>query len=240
MHRFFIPDLRIKDRLATVTDERLIHQIRRVLRLRPGQELTLFDGVDAVNHVMEILEFGSKGIQLHLLGDEKNDLEPRRIVHLYQAIPKKAALFDLMLQKGTEIGAAHFHPLITSRAENAPLSKLPRRRSIVIEAAEQCGRPKIPLLHSPITFAEAIQKAIHPYLAYEFAKRKSLTDFWPTIQKQSEVSVFIGPEGGFTNDEINDAEALSIPIFSLGKRILRVETASIAALSLLLLAHLDS
>ncbi|MBI5412165.1 16S rRNA (uracil(1498)-N(3))-methyltransferase [Candidatus Peregrinibacteria bacterium] len=243
MHRFFVPDLRIQDRLATLSAPALVHQLHRVLRMRAGGKFALFDGHEAVDHLMTIVEIDALAVQVQLLESRPNLSESSRTIHLFQAIPKKPALFDLILQKATEIGVTHFYPLITERTENRKLSKLERRQAIVVEATEQCGRARVPQIHSPIAFADAISHVgtqnFASLLGYEFAKGHSLLDLWPLIEKQREIALFIGPEGGFTEKEIELAEQQQTKIFSLGKRILRVETASIAALSLLLLSHLE-
>jgi 16S rRNA (uracil1498-N3)-methyltransferase len=169
--------------------------------------------------------------------------EPAIQLTLYQALMKRDK-FEWVLQKGTEIGVTHFVPLVTQRSLVQDIdikeSKQLRWQKILTEAAEQSGRGCIPTLHPPQTLAEAL--AAHPaqrgLIAWEEAEGLTIRGALAGGERPSQISLFIGPEGGFAAEEVAAAQVAGIQAITLGKRILRAETAALVA-SALILHELD-
>ncbi len=233
MHRFYIPSPDIRKTLLEITDPRVVFQCSKVLRMRTGSQFSVF-GDDGKEFSVELVEMDRKHIVANVIEELKRNTEPEIEVHLYQAIPKKPALLELVIQKATELGVSHIYPMITRRTERQHLSKFDRRNLIAIEATEQSGRIKVPLIHHAVNFDEAVE-AENSYVAYESEGKKTLSDYLPEIRKNKIARIFIGPEGGFDQKEIDEAIAKGAKPFTMGTRILRTETAAIAACSLVLL-----
>lgn len=165
-----------------------------------------------------------------------NTSEPDLFVTLYQAMPKKMELFELVLQKGTEIGVSEFVPLISEFTERDEVSKRDRLDRILREAAEQSERGKIPVLHNEIKFKDVLnQRFFFPILLHSRGENISLSSVVMDAKNAGRCEIFIGPEGGFSEKEVAEAKEKNFKICSLGERILRTETAAISAAAILLL-----
>ncbi|MBN2087898.1 16S rRNA (uracil(1498)-N(3))-methyltransferase [Candidatus Peregrinibacteria bacterium] len=234
MQRFYLQSPKINRNLVEITDKRICHQTSKVLRMWKDDEFRIFDEKGS-EHLVKIIEISQKKVLAQVIGPIENNTEPSVNVSLYQAIPKKPALFELVIQKATEIGASAIYPLITERTEKRRLGKFDRMLAIAMEATEQCGRSKVPVIHHPINFDEVISKSKNAYIGYEYEGKKFLSDYGDELYKGGEVQIIIGPEGGFSQQEIELAEKSDAKPFTLGPRILRTETAAIASLSLVLL-----
>ncbi len=233
MQRFYTPTLHFKGEALSIVDPRILHQTHKVLRMKEGAEFCLFDGNNESQ--VQVLEMGKKKMVVKKIQDIENDSEPRLKINLYQAVPKKPALFELIIQKATEIGTHAIYPLITKRTESRRLSKMERLNIIAMEATEQCGRIHIPKIHEPITFEKTVKNADINFIAYAKESNLYLSRHLSNVKNADEINLYIGPEGGFSEKEIQLALENDFKTFSLGKRILRTETAAIAALSLILL-----
>lgn len=234
MQRFYIPSPDIQQKVIEIRDQRILFQANKVLRMKMGSQFSVFNE-KGKEVLVEVLEIDRRKIIGNVLEPILRNTESELTVAIYQAIPKKVALFELIVQKATELGVAEIFPLITKRTEKHRLGKFERIQLIAIEAAEQCNRTRIPLIHHPVSFDDVIQKIDAVYLAYENEEGKTLHDFLPAIRKSKKANLFIGPEGGFAALEISLAEKADAKIYSLGPRILRTETAAIASLSQVLI-----
>ncbi|MBI5422307.1 16S rRNA (uracil(1498)-N(3))-methyltransferase [Candidatus Peregrinibacteria bacterium] len=234
MHRFYIPTPDIRKNILEVTDPRIVFQCSKVLRMRPGSPFSVF-GNDEKEVSVELIEIDRKHLLANVVEELKRDPESKIEVHLYQAMPKKPALLELVIQKATEIGVSHIYPLVTRRTERQHVGRFDRLSMIAIEATEQSGRLRVPTLHHPVNFDEAVGLG-NAYVAYEYEGKTSLMSFVPEIRKAKIARLFIGPEGGFDQKEIDEAIAKGAKPFSMGPRILRTETAAISAASLVLLS----
>ena len=232
MHRFYLQSPSIKNKVLIITDKRIVHQVSKVLRMWKEDKFHIFDE-KGNEYLMEIVDINNRKILANVIEYIKNKTDPKIEVSLYQAIPKKPALFELIIQKATEIGATAIYPLITERTERRRLGKFERREKIAIEAAEQCGRLCVPAIHHAVNYDDVIKKLSNPYIAYEYEGKKFLSDY--NLHKTKELQIIIGPEGGFSEKEIELAEKAGVKPFTFGPRILRTETAAISALSLVLL-----
>lgn len=239
MQHFFVEPECVQDREAVIKDEAIAHQIMRVLRMQAGDKFILLDN-SGNEFLCELSEATGKIIKAFVLETRKNTCEPAIFVTLYQALPKKMEKIELVLQKGTEIGASKFVPMITERTERSEISKRQRLTKILREAAEQCERGKIPELAETINFENAVsetakQSRAENVLLHSDAKSLALTAHIEEIKKAGFCNIFIGPEGGFSEKEITLARKKGFLIASLGPRTLRTETAGIVALSLIVI-----
>jgi 16S rRNA (uracil1498-N3)-methyltransferase len=234
------------DTATVAIDAPLAQRLMKVLRLRAGDEITLFDGSGGEARA-RIDALAARGGAAAVLGRFAGVPEPRVRVHLYQAI-SKGERFDWLVEKGTEVGVAAFTPLIGARSvvRTGEGARLDRWRRIAIEAAEQCGRSAVPPVDAPLEFDDALSRADGILLLpYEGA-----TEDAPSIQRAidenidalfalSAVSIFVGPEGGLEVAEVERARAAGASIVTLGPRVLRAETAGLVAATLVLHATGD-
>jgi 16S rRNA (uracil1498-N3)-methyltransferase len=236
-HRFFVGHSQFSGEMVTFTEAQS-HQLARVLRLRAGQHVHVFDGASATDLVVELVS-ASEG---RVIGQTPHAPEPRTCLHAYPALLQRDK-FEVVLQKLTELGVAAITPVLTARGlvRSAPdEARYVRWRAIVTEAAEQSGRGRIPALCPAQPIADALRFAPGAKLvAYEGERELSLHA--ALLGRPTEVSVFVGPEGGFSLEEVQSARSLGASLITLGPRVLRAETASpvLAALVLYELCDLS-
>lgn len=239
MPRFFTQD--ITEAGGCITGEDAKH-IAKVLRMKVGDELTVCD-TKGRDYDCMIEEIGAGEVRLKVLSVAPSQSEPDVRVHLYQAMPK-ADKMETIIQKAVELGAASITPVMTRRCVSRPDAKsmdkkLVRYNRIALEAAKQCGRgvvpPVLPLLELPQAL-EQMQRTGCPILFYEnaTAPAKQVIAKARESGKELEIAVLIGAEGGFDEDEVALAMEYGCHVLSLGKRILRCETAPLAALTILM------
>lgn len=233
MHRFFLPSLAIKKNQLVIDDPRLLFQMVKVLRMKPGNQFHIFNEKEEWRVELETIE--KREATVKVICPVQNDRDPKLKVSLYQAIPKKQALFELVIQKATELGVHDIYPLITERTESKRLHKMERLQMIAIEATEQCGGQHVPTIHPPVEFKKIMGTLKNAFMAYEAEQEKYLSDYEKELSFSGEIQLLIGPEGGFSEKEVELAKKNNVKSFSLGKRILRTETAAMAGLSLILL-----
>jgi 16S rRNA (uracil1498-N3)-methyltransferase len=234
MQRFYIKSPLKIGKVLEITDKRVVWQTGKVLRMWKGDKFRLFN--EKQEEVLaEIIDINKQKVLVNIIEAVKNDSEPKIEVSLYQAIPKKPALFELVVQKATEIGVSKIYPLITERTERHRMAKFERLQAIAMEATEQSGRLRVPEIRHPVNYMDVIGKLSNGYIAYEFEGKKYLSDYADELYKGNEVQIIIGPEGGLTEKEISLAKKSKVKPFTFGPRILRTETAAISALSLVLL-----
>lgn len=239
MHRFFISPDQVRGPIVRFDDAQA-HQMRRVLRLRPGARVLALDGAGfqyevALEEVSDSRTTGLIAARAPATG------EPRVRLALFQSLLQRDK-FEWVLQKGTEIGVAAFAPVITRRslvrdAEDVGAAKLERWRRIIKEAAEQSGRGALPALSAPIPFEAAAPEAMlnqRTLIAWEGETRRTVRDALGGLRDVTDVALFIGPEGGYEAAEIEEATAYGAIPVTLGPRILRTETAAVVAAALAL------
>jgi len=242
VHRFFVSPETLRHAKVHLTGE-VAHQVSRVLRLRPGDTVYLLDG-RGFEYKMKIADLGKEQVWGEISDRRFVPTEPAHRVDMYLSLLNKTEKFEWALQKCTEVGAARFIPVVAERSVTA--SGRPERWGRIIqEAAEQSGRGVIPALDEVMSLSDAIQveadriadaeggshAAIMPALGADLCLGDALQDF---TREAGTVSIFIGPEGGFTEDELYAANQLGIHLVSLGPRTLRAETASVVSLTLAL------
>ncbi len=230
MQRFFVTN--VVDNWVVFTPEQA-HQISAVLRMMPGQHVLALDNT-GWEYEVELAAVEKKRVTAVILSKHLAANEPTSQLTLYLSLLKRDN-FEWALQKGTEIGVTHFVPLITERTVARPPKKFDRWQRILTEAAEQSERGRIPALAAPVKLAPALA-ALPPQrpalIPWEKAVRNGLRDVLG--DGETAVSLFIGPEGGFTKTEIEQAQQCGVQPITLGKRVLRAETAAIVAAALVL------
>ncbi|MGH2444240.1 MAG: RsmE family RNA methyltransferase, partial [Chloroflexota bacterium] len=233
-HRFFLPTECIQGDAVRLPDP-VTHQIRRVLRMREGERIVVLDGSGKEFTVR--LKGGCGGI---IEGVSLNLAEPRTRITLYQGLLKSARL-EMLLQKCTEIGVYRFVPVLTKRSRVGDPGTARRQRfeQIVREAAEQSGRGIVPVIQETASLAQALRAAgLQGQIVIPWEEERGVSIQGVPLELDVEIGLFIGPEGGFTCEEIEEARELGARVVSLGPRILRAETAAMVA-SALLLARLE-
>ncbi len=235
MHRFLVPDWpEQRDSAIVLPGEERHHA--RVVRLRDAEEVELFDGRGASCRArFEIPEAGdSRARVIERLPEHHREA---RIDVTLAVAPLKKDRFEWLVEKATELGVARITAFSAERAVAKPSARRRERwQQIAVGAAKQCGRTVVPTIEEEEDLAAVLAgEHDHPVLLHESGPRARLHDVLPG--KAESVLLLIGPEGGFTNAELQQARAANVPIVGLGNRILRAETAALAALTLV--AHWD-
>lgn len=245
MYQFFVDSSQIQDKRIIITGSDVNH-IKNVLRLQPGEEIAVKNGVDDREYRCGIEEFTQDSVICTLRFIREEGVELPSKIYLFQGLPK-ADKMELIIQKSVELGVFEVIPLAVKRCvvkldEKKAAAKVKRWQGIAEAAAKQCRRGIIPTVSEPMSMRDAVAYArqmdvkLIPYeLAGDMAHTKKIIE---AIRPGESVAVFIGPEGGFEQSEVEEALAAEIMPVTLGKRILRTETAGLAVLSWLLY-HLE-
>jgi 16S rRNA (uracil1498-N3)-methyltransferase len=236
MQRFFLLEQRLEP-ASRVDLQSLRHQLVRVLRVQPGERILLLDGSGG-EFVAELRQVDRQGVWADIVEQRSAAAEPLLHLTLY-ACALKADKAEWVLQKCTELGVSRFAPVISQRTIVRPagelLKKYARWQAIVREAAEQSGRARLPELAAPLAWEEAVAQASGPraVLWEEAAVDCAGLPAWAAGQHDQGriASLLVGPEGGLTADEVLLAQAHGWQAVTLGRRILRAETAAIAAVA---------
>jgi 16S rRNA (uracil1498-N3)-methyltransferase len=236
MHRFFIDPRQIAGPRVRF-DEDQAHQIRRVLRLRPGDLVLALDGRGR-QYEVALEEVRNALVTGRIIAGTPATGESDARLTLFQSLLRRDK-FEWVLQKGTELGVAAFAPVITHRSlvRDAEEVKLERWRRIIKEAAEQSRRGRLPELYAPVSFEAALNQVVDyakAILLWECAGGDRLGVALNDLPPAPAVALFVGPEGGYDEVEAERARAAGLTIVSLGPRILRTETAAIVAVALAL------
>lgn len=236
MSKFFIPRENIKEDILIIDGEDVNH-ITKVLRYKEGDEITCSDGMGN-DYIAKITSFDKREISCEIISKTKAETEPNIKVILIQGVPK-AAKMDYIIQKTTELGISEIYPCEMSRCvakiDNA--KKIERWQKISREAAKQSGRGIVPTVHEAINISEAIKvlkDADVAFVPYECDEGNKLRPILLDTKNPKTVAYMIGPEGGFDKSEIDEIIKNGIHTISLGKRILRTETAGEAVLSMVM------
>jgi len=210
------------------------HYLTRVLRLSEGDSLVVFNG-DGRNYSAEISGVRNKLVQVRLLKSKKPGNESPLKINLVQAICRGERM-DYVLQKATELGVFSIQPLKSQRVEvrldeNRQAKRMAHWQGVVISACEQSGRALVPEVKTPLSLPEWMISAVEsPRLVLDPLAENSLSDLSVALDA---ISILVGPEGGFTDEEMAKARINDVMPVSLGPRVLRTETAGPAAIAIL-------
>lgn len=241
MPKFFVDKNNIGEKNIEITGDDAKH-ISTVLRAKVDDEIIICDGY-GTDYLCRLIGINKKQILAKIIKKYENNNEPDLKITLYQGLPKGDKM-DLVIQKCIEIGVDRIIPVITDNTvvkigEKAE-KKYIRWNKIAESAAKQCGRGKIPRVDKILYFKDAVMSSKtldNAIIPYENEKKTSIKEFVKSFNGKS-LGVFIGPEGGFSENEINLCRENNISSVSLGKRILRTETAGLVT-SVILLYELE-
>lgn len=242
MYHFYTIKSNITPERIVLTGEDVNH-IKNVLRMKEGEELVICDG-EGTDHFCRIAELNRDSVVCSVQKSGLSQAELPVRLYLLQGLPKKDKM-ELIIQKAIELGVYEIVPVMTKRVivklddPKKEAHKLERWQAIAEAAAKQSGRGIIPKIHPVVSFEEALEmgkKTDEAMIAYENAdnsvsgmeeSRKLIHE----LKNKSSACFFIGPEGGFESSEVARAVEAGFSCISLGKRILRTETAGLAVLS---------
>jgi len=235
LHRFFVEGkVALSDhgrnRLA-ITDGRLLHQWRNVLRLKAGDDVILFDGF-GFDHRCELASLDRKEAVCVVRESVANTVILPREFFLFASLIRRDR-FEWLLEKTTELGVSQIRPVIADRSEVKQFN-LERAKDIFKEAAEQSGRSSLPAIYQPMELQNVLKEYIYlPSMAFDPHGEAFKKSDWKKAEK---IGAFIGPEGGWSARELELFRHKKVPVCSLGLSTLRAETAAVAVTALLLLS----
>jgi 16S rRNA (uracil1498-N3)-methyltransferase len=238
MRRFYVPKENVR-KDGIIVDGKEAHHILDVMRMQDGDQIVIFDGTgkEYVGFIKEA-DRKKKRMIVEIVRTEKPVKESAPEIILAQAIPKKSKM-EYIIEKATELGVSRVVPLVSERTIARPKDtatskkKVKRWRKIAIEASKQCGRTNVPVIDEITEYGEMA----HQIDLYDLTLLACLTGETVSIKesldgfKSGKILVFIGPEGDFTPEERQMADKGNCKFVSLGKRILRSDTAGLFVLS---------
>ncbi len=250
MTRIFLPPEQLVSEDIRITGDQARH-LALVLRVQPDESITVFDG-HGFKYVCKIVDVHKKEITARLMGKAPYSAESPVSITLAQGIAKGEKM-DLIIQKATELGVHHVIPLMTERSLVRHTGKLDRWKKIALSASQQSGRDKIPEITEPLEFGEFLNNLqSHPLtppdlplsrgkniwrfsgiIFSEEYRARNLKQVLNGFRKTTQITILVGPEGGFAKDEVIAAVQKGFIEASMGPRILRTETACIAAISMI-------
>ena len=240
MHHFFVESTQICGDTIAIEGSDLNH-MKNVLRIKPGEQVEISDG-SSNRYICEVDEYEQDAARLHICDKIQDDVELPSKIYLFQGLPK-ADKMELIIQKAVELGAYEIIPVETKRCVvkldgKKAAKKVERWQQIAESAAKQSKRMLIPNVHQVLSFKEALKYAESMdirLIPYELAKGMQETkEILAAIEQGQSIGIFIGPEGGFEEKEVEAAISEGAKPITLGKRILRTETAGLAILSVLM------
>ena len=256
MHRFYVAGKISTDNyiggLFEVVDEALTNQLKKVLRFKIGYEITIFNG-DGQDHECLIKGFEKDKVVLEIKKSGPSRYMPTRDIWLCAAVVKKDN-FEWIVEKATELGVSHIIPILSERSEKKSLN-MERLGKIIIEASEQSGRGNVPTIHPIIKLEESIdyvreitnsksqvpknnqiprdnnQTGTDPEVSMLAFHTEGDSVRGATLYKDEPIALFIGPEGGWSEKEVELFHKEKVDVACLGRQVLRAETAAVVALA---------
>lgn len=241
MYQFFVSPEQIQGTKAYITGSDFNH-IKNVLRMKIGEEIALSNGVDQKEYRVGIVAYTEDTVECELRFIKEDGMELAAEIYLFQGLPKGDKM-ELIIQKAVELGVHEIIPVSMNRCvvrldEKKASSKQKRWQTIAESAAKQSKRGIIPRVHEALSFDKALTYADDmqvKMLPYELANGMEETKkVIASIRPGDKIAVWIGPEGGFDKQEVSKASDCGFCPISLGKRILRTETAGMTVLSILM------
>ena len=242
MYRFFVSPDQIGDKSIVITGSDVKH-IRSVLRMRPGEEIRICTGEDDRDFKCRIAEVREDEVEAEILWTEHTQAELPSKITLFQGLPKSDKM-ELIIQKAVELGAFQVVPVMMQRCivkltDSKAQVRVKRWNAISESAAKQSKRMLIPQVTDVLSFREAVRAAGELdciLLPYECAEDMEHTrQILRQIEPGKSIGIFIGPEGGFEPDEVEMLTQAGAQVITLGRRILRTETAGMTLLSALMI-----
>lgn len=239
MHHFFVTPQQISgDKIRIEGGD--VNHMKNVLRMKLHEKAEISDG-ESRTYLCEVEAYEEDVAVLHILEEMEADTEPASKLYLFQGLPKSDKM-ELIVQKAVELGVYQVIPVAMKRSvvrldDKKAAKKADRWNSIAESAAKQAGRSRIPEVTMPLSYNEALKMAEEldvTLLPYELAGGMEVTrEVIRQIKSGQSVGIFIGPEGGFEPEEVDAAVSMGAKVITLGRRILRTETAGLATLAVL-------
>ena len=240
MHHFFVTPQQISgDKIRIEGGD--VNHMKNVLRMKLHEKAEISDGKSRT-YLCEVEAYEEDVAVLHILEEMEADTEPASKLYLFQGLPKSDKM-ELIVQKAVELGVYQVIPVAMKRSvvrldDKKAAKKADRWNSIAESAAKQAGRNRIPEVIMPLSYKEALKMAEEldvTLLPYELAGGMEVTrEVIRQIKSGQSVGIFIGPEGGFEPEEVDAAVSMGAKVITLGRRILRTETAGLATLAVLM------
>ncbi len=231
VHRFYV-NTPVSGRKFDITDREMLHQWKSVFRYNVGSQVIIFDG-SGTDYLCMITSLRNLGATLEIIEKLDGGGKAKRNLWLCLGIIKKDN-FELVVEKATELGVSHIVPILCERSEKKNLN-MERLKKITIEASEQSGRGDIPAIHDIVSLHDLLSSDVLPSSALVLDLDGSYVKDMITPEEPKTLAIFIGPEGGWSENELSMFLLANILKVSLGSQVLRAETAAISASSLLLL-----
>lgn len=241
MHRFYVENEQIHGETISITGSDVNH-IKNVLRMRQEEEIVICNG-QGKDFYCIIQVIAADEVVAQIRSEQETGTELPARIYLFQGLPKKDKM-ELIIQKAVELGVYEVIPVVTKRAvvklddKKKELKKLERWQSIATSAAKQSMRGIIPQVKEAMSYKEALAYAgALDYNVIPYEKAEDISRTREIIKKaagKKSIGVFIGPEGGFEESEVEAALQIGIQPITLGKRILRTETAGLTTLSIIM------
>lgn len=240
MHHFFVTPQQISGEKIRIEGGDVNH-MKNVLRMKLHEKAEISDG-ESRTYLCEVEAYEEDVAVLHILEEMEADTEPASKLYLFQGLPKSDKM-ELIVQKAVELGVYQVIPVAMKRSvvrldDKKAAKKADRWNSIAESAAKQAGRSRIPEVTMPLSYNEALKMAEEldvTLLPYELAGGMEVTrEVIRQIKSGQSVGIFIGPEGGFEPEEVDAAVSMGAKVITLGRRILRTETAGLATLAVLM------
>lgn len=240
MYQFFVEDAQISNGIVTIENEDVKH-IKNVLRLKCGEKVRISSN-SGENYFGEIDTLADRMVLVRILEEHAANTELPNKIYLFQGLPKSDKL-EFIIQKAVELGACEIIPVamkncVVKLDEKKASAKQTRWQEIAKSAAKQSKRSIIPTVRKPLSYREALEAAAVldvRLVPYENERGMAATkEAVEAVRPGQSIGIFIGPEGGFAEDEIALAKERGMQLVSLGRRILRTETAGLAMLSILM------
>ncbi len=233
LHRFYIKEVSIDRKQIQILGSDLLHQWRNVFRYNTGSKVVIFCG-DGFEYECVILQLTNREAVLEVVEKREGERGFPGLV-LYQSLIKKGNM-EWVVEKATELGVVQIVPIVSEHSEKKGFN-MERAKKIAIEASEQCGRVDVPEISSIMELEECIKEVSGKAVAFDKSGASFSEAPPPNPLPQGEgagggVSIFIGPEGGWSAGEIEKFKEVNIKILSLGNLTLRAETAAIVALTI--------
>ena len=242
MYRFFVEPSQVEEHTIRIHGSDVNH-IKNVLRMKTGEEILISSG-DNLEYACYIEEMGSEEVLAHVMYVQEAGYELSSRIYLFQGLPKGDKM-ELIIQKAVELGVHEIIPVATRRAVvklegKKEENKIRRWQAIAGSAAKQSKRMYVPEVKPVMRFSQATEQAKEldiVLLPYELAEGMRKTkEIIAQIEPGGSIGIFIGPEGGFDEEEVRMAVEMGAKAITLGKRILRTETAGLTVLSVLMFA----
>ncbi len=245
MYKFFVTKEQIFDNVIEIVED--VNHIKNVLRLNIGEKIEICNISNSTNYICKIIKVDKNLVKAEILNEVEVKNEPKVYLHIFQGLPKQEKM-ETIIQKTTEIGVCEITPVVMNRCivkldDKSSMKKVERWQKVSEVAAKQSKRDRIPIVNQPISI-KSIYEKIKNYdivlVAYENEEEIGIKTILKQLNKKdsTKIAVIIGPEGGIEENEIGYLKDIGAKVITLGRRILRTETAPIV-LSSIIMYELD-